>query len=264
MRTLFLFLLLLLPFECAAEVKLIEIKHRAAVDLVAQVRELLDAGEKAQAAGNHLILIADGETLLAAEKLVALLDRPLVNLLIRVKQSEELQQVGKESTASLYYGNQGGLSTSAGVGFRRGNSTTRQEQSLQLVEGGRGLIEVGQEVPYTEQWSAMTGDITGYSEKIAYKTIATGFWVNPVAITGNKVLLEVEPYIGSSDKVANKQAPTINFTQLRTRLLVPLGQWYSLGNQLVQRDEISRAIVSWRSSDGQADRALQIRIEKMD
>ena len=254
----------LLPLQAAAEVKLIELQHRAPAEFLRQVRGLLDKNEKVQAAGNHLILIADGESLQAAERLIALLDVPQVNLLIQVRQTAESQHAGKETSTSVHYGNRSGLSTAVGTGFRYGNSTAVQKQTLRLVVGGKGLIEVGREIPFTEQWSAVTGDISGYAEKTAYKTIAAGFWVYPLRLLGDKVLVEVEPYISAVGNAAEHDPPQINYSRLRTRLLVPLAQWYPLGSQLSQRDKLSRAIVSWRSSDGQGEQKLQIRIELAD
>lgn len=257
-------IVLLLPVAGFADVKIIELKHRPAAELLSQVRELLDDNEKAQAAGSHMVLIADGESLQAAEKLLSLLDRPAVNLLIRVKQTTESQQAGKDTSASVRYGNKSGLSTSAGAGFRSGNSTLNQEQSLLLAVGGRGRIEVGRDIPFTEQWSALTGDITGYSEKTAYANIATGFWVYPIQLQAEQVLVEIEPYISDVKQGAGSGPLQINYAQLKTRLLVPLAQWYPLGRQLKRQNDINRAIISWRSTTDQADRELQIRIEKTD
>jgi hypothetical protein len=255
---------LLLPIEVTAEVKLIELQHRPAAEVEVQVRDLLDEGEKVQAAGHHLILVADGESLQAAVKLIEVLDRPLTNLLIRVRQTAEMQQAGKDSSASVYYGTRNGLSTTATTGYSLSNSLSNQEQMLNLVEGGRGLIEIGREIPYTEHWSVVTGDITGYSETTAYKTIATGFWVSPVQVVGDKVWVEVEPYISNAEQFSGNAPPEIEYGQLRTRLLVPVGQWYPLGEQLQHQDKVSRAIISWRSSSGNTNRKLQIRIDPTD
>ncbi len=76
---------LLLPTLAFSEVKTIELKHRAAAELLEPVRALLADGEKVQAAGNALLLIADGDSLLAAEQLIVLLDRPLMPLVVRLK-----------------------------------------------------------------------------------------------------------------------------------------------------------------------------------
>ncbi len=257
---LLLLLLFALPLASYGEVKTIEVKHHSAEELVSKVQPLLDEGEKVEAAGSHLVLIAAGESLKAAEKMIALLDVAQRNLLIRVRQSEQQQRAGNDS-AAVHYGS-GGAGEGKSV-VHLGNSSKIIEQSLQLVEGGRGLIEVGREVPFTKQWAAVTGENSGYSEKIDYKTVATGFWVAPAKIIGDQVLLDVEPYVGDLTQ-EGKSAPQINFSRLRTRLQVPMGQWYPLGSQLQHRNQISQAIVSWSSNDGQADRRLEIRIDPVD
>ena len=258
---LLLIIFLLFSFQSFAEVKIIEVRHRAPADLEAQVREILDDGEKVKAAGSHLVLVADGESLKAAVQMIVLLDLPQKNLLIRVRQSDELQQTGKDASASVYYTNGSGLLSSSTSGYRAGNSTSTREQTLQLLAGGRGLIEVGREIPFTEQWSAVTGDITGYAETTAYKTIATGFWVYPIQVLSDKVLVDIEPYISNATQAGAQAPPQIDYSQLRTRLHVPIGQWYPLGGELLHRDKVSRAIISWRSSDQQSDRQLHIRID---
>jgi hypothetical protein len=106
----------------------------------------------------------------------------------------------------------------------------------------------------------LTGETSGYSESTAYKTVATGFWIFPEKVVGEKVLVDVEPYISRSEH-SRTQPPEIDFSQLRSRLQVPLGQWYPLGSQMQHRNKVSKAIISWRSSDGQSDRSLEIRID---
>lgn len=263
-KLLLIILFLVLPLLALAEVKTIEIKHRAAVDIEPLVRQLLDEGEKVQAAGAHLLLVADGESLEAAEQLIKLLDQPQRNLLIRVRHSEETQQVGKDGRAKIYYGTQTGLSTSSSAAYQLSTSAKNQEQTLRLVEGGRGMIKVGQDIPYTEQWAAVAGRYLGHSERTSYKTISTGFWVYPLKVIGDKVLVDIEPYIENAGKASPQAAPQIDYSQLRSRLQVPIGQWYPLGGQLSQRDQVSQAIVSWRASNSQVDRQLQIRIEPVE
>lgn len=259
MKKLFLLLVLLaLPLTGNAEVKIIEVKHRSAVELEREIVKVLDDGEKVQAAGSHLVLVATGDSLKAAEELIALLDTEQRNLLIRIRQQQSQQTVASDTNAIVRYGNQSALSPS--VGFKLGNTDSGQEQQLTVIEGGKGLIEVGREIPFTEKWAALTGENTGFSQETAYKMIVTGFWVSPERVVGEKVLVDVEPYVGNAEQDAS-EAPRIDFSQLRTRLQVPLGEWYPLGRQLMHRDKISRAIISWRSSDKQSDRRLEIRID---
>lgn len=259
---LLLLLLLVLPMTGYAEVKIIEVKHRPAADLVAQVRTLLDDGEKIESAGSHLVLIANGESLKAAEKMIGLLDTVQRNLLIRVRQSEQRQQVGSDMSAAVHYGtdSKGNLNS----GYQLGNTNKVIEQRLQLVEGSRGLIEIGREIPFTKQWAAVTGDISGFSAQNDYKTVATGFWVAPMKVIGEQVLVDVEPYVSAASRQGRTEAPQIDFSRLRTRLQVPLGQWYPLGSQLQHRDKVSKAIISWSTDSDQADRQLEIRIDPAD
>lgn len=261
-RFLLLLLLCALPLISHGEVKIIEVKHRPASDLVAQVKPLLDEGEKIESAGSHLILIANGETLNAAEKMIALLDVAQRNLSIRVRQSEQRQRVGAETSASVHYGT--GINGEGDSGYRLGNSNKAVEQTLQLVEGSRGLIEIGREIPFTRQWAGVTGDVIGYGEQLDYKIVATGFWVAPMKVVGDQVLVDVEPYISDASSQGGTAAPRIDFSRLRTRLQVPLGRWYPLGSQLQHRDKISRAIISWSSANDQVDRQLDIRIDPAD
>lgn len=261
-RLLLLIAFLLLPVTGFAEIKIIELQHRPATDLVEQVRELLDAGEKAQAAGSHLVIIADGDTLAAAEQLTRLLDRPLVTLLVRVLRTENRHQLAKRNSAAVRFGNRTQLSGAGGS--RLGNSSVNIEQRLQIIEGGRGLIEIGREIPYTREWSVLAGEISGYSEKIAYKTIATGFWVHPLHIRNNTVLVDIEPYIGSDKLGDSKNAPVVNFSQLKTRVQLALGEWVPLSSQLNVHDQLSQAIVTWRSDNGQAEQELMLRIDPLE
>ena len=157
-RILLLIILLALPLVGYAEVKIIEVKHRAAETLEEKVRSVLDDGEKVQSAGTHLILIASGESLQAAEQMIALLDVVQQNLLIRVRHSELRQYAGEGTSASVHYNSKTGLSTAGQGGLRLSNSSTVNEQSLIVAEGGQGLIEVGRDIPYTQDWAVLTGE----------------------------------------------------------------------------------------------------------
>jgi len=261
LRSLFIILCLLaFSLPVSAEVKIISLKHRPAGDLVPQVQKLLDEGEKVQGTGNHLVLVADGESLRAAEALIELLDRPLTTLIIRLRQEEQQQRVGEENSASLQLSTKSGSSLSASSARHLGNSSSRVEQSLRVLEGESGWLEVGRDIPYTSEWSAFSGETTGYSERIDYQRIAIGFLVQPVQIQNGQVLVEIMPQF-SKLQGSETDPPEIRFSRLRTRMTIPLGEWYPLGKQIQQQNRVSRAIISWRSHSGQSNREIFIRID---
>lgn len=252
---------LLLPNSVFAAVEIIELKHRAATELLDPVRELLADGEKIQAAGSALVLVAEGNSLLAAKKLIALLDRQLLPLVVRLKLSEQQQRAGQDASGTVNYGTSPKRSTSVPASLRYGNSSQNLEQSLSVVEGSGGWFEVGKEIPYKKQWAAFAGDISGYFEQIDYKTVAAGFWVRPVQVIGTSVLVDIEPQIKQLDGRDDQGPPEIKFSQLRSRLQIPLGEWYPIGGHLQQQDPVSRDIISWRTRTAESDQFLYLRID---
>ncbi len=254
-------LLLFFPALATAEVKIIEMKHRPAADLVEQVRTLLDDDEKVQEAGSHLVLVADGESLVAAEKLILLLDRQLKTLIVQLKYQESQQRVANDNSTVVRYSTEENTSTSLDVSRRLSNSNIDSQQSIRVLEGEGGWLEVGRDIPYTSEWSVFSGDITGYTEKINYKKIAVGFWVRPEQILADSVVVVIVPQFNRLESNFNGGPPQIRFNQLSTRLQLPFGEWYPLASHLHQTDRVSRAIISWRSHSGKQDQEIFIRID---
>ena len=241
-----LLLLLLLVPSARAEVKIIEMQHRAAVEIIDQVRELLDPSEKVQAAGTRLIIVADGDSLVAAEKLVTALDRMPNQLVVELKYDERRQQVGERANgpATRYLGTQ-----KPGV-----------VQSLRVQEGSSGRLEFGRDIPYTNEWSAFTGDIDGYAEKTAYLRLKTGFQIYPIQVIGNNVLTIIEPYVAEVSAQPEGKAPPVDFSSHHSRVYLPLDTWVPLATQLRQQDHLGRQIISWDSGRHRAERVHFIRI----
>lgn len=253
-------ILLLLPNFVFAEVKIIPLKHRAATELLVPVREVLDEGEKVQAAGSTLVLVAEGDSLLAAEQLIGLLDRKLMPLVVRLQLTEQ-QPVGQDFSAAVVLGTQPQISVATSGRRTLSNSRMNMEQSLSVVEGSGGWFEVGKEVPYKQQWAAFTGDISGYSEKIAYKTVTAGFWVHPLQVIDNSVLVDIEPRISRLAGRNDQGLPEISFSQLRSRMKITLGEWVPLAGNLRQHDQVSRDIISWRTRNVGAAQEFYLRID---
>ncbi len=249
-----------LPATVFAEVKIIELKYRPGSELLEKVREVLDEGEKVTDAGNHLLLVADGESLNAATQLIKLLDRQLTMLVVRLQQAESSHILAQGASSSLSASNKNQLSGEVSTGRVLGNSTKHSEQMLRVLEGEGGWLEVGKDIPYTEEWAVFTGESSGYAERVNYKTIAVGFWVQVVKILPKSVLVDIEPRF-SHLSGPQTDPPEISFSGSRTRLQLPFGQWQPLASSIHQNDRISRAIIHWRTDSGVSDEELFIRID---
>ena len=252
--------LLVLVLPVAAEVRIITLQHRAAEEMVAKIEPLLDQGEKVQAAGDHLVLIADGESLQAVESLIALLDRELLSLDIRVRQGERQQQAGEDTSAKITLNTQNSSSMAATSARHLGNSNQEVEQVLRVLEGESGWLEVGRDVPYTSEWAAFSGESAGYAARIDYQKIAIGFWVHPVQVKNGQFLVEIMPQF-SRIEGRKTDPPEIRFSEFRTRLNIPLGEWVPLAQQIQQSNRVSRAILSWHAGGGRSEQDLFIRID---
>lgn len=239
-------LVLSVPAIAGAEVKVISLAHRAAADLVPQVEEILDREEKVQAVGSNLVLVADGESLQAAQELIRLLDQPLQSLDVRVRQEEQRISSGLATPGARHLG----------------NSSRQSEQRLRILEGEGGWIEVGRDVPYTRQWAALTGDSTGYAETIDYQTIAIGFWVEVSQLRDERVLVEILPEFRRQQGPPGSP-PEIRFSRLSSRLEVPLGQWVALGSQLQGSGQVGQQILGWHASSGETRQEIFLRIDKV-
>lgn len=261
MRIFFLIsLLFFAPTALLAEVKLVELKYRPASELVEKVRGILDVDEKVTDAGNHLVLVADGESLAAAVQMISLLDRELTPLVVRLRHAESRQRLAQGTSGSVSYSNRGQRNVALSPDRTFGNASSNTEQTLRVLEGEGGWLQVGQDVPFTEEWAVLTGESSGYAEQISYQTIAVGFWVHPVKLVPGGVLVDIEPRLS---RLAGEDTdpPEIRFNQSRTRMQLPFGQWHPLASYLLQADRVSQAIVNWRSDTGVSDEELFIRID---
>ena len=260
-RSIFLIWLLFgLPAAALAEVRIIELQHRSAPELVEKVRAVLDPDEKVTEAGHHLLLVAEGESLVAAEKLIGVLDRPLATLIVHLRQAENFQLLSQGQAGELAYSNRQQLAGRGENHWRLGNSSQQTEQRLRVLEGEQGFLEVGRDIPYTEEWAVFTGENTGYTERINYKTIAVGFWVQPVRLFPEAVLVDIEPRLSRQEGDPGAP-PEVRFSNARTRIKLPLGQWQPLAETVRESGEVGQAILRWRSHAGQRNETLFLRID---
>lgn len=263
MRRIFLVLILtLLPATTWAEVKVVQMQHRAPTEIAEQVRTMLDDGEKVQAAGDFLVIRASGESLTAALELIKGLDRPAEQLVIQVRFRQEHQQVGSRTGGAVHYGTDG-LAVSGDSVRLLGNSRDQQLQTLRVQEGSAAWLEVGRDIPYTEELAVFSGDIEGVAEKTAYRNVSTGFSVVPQQVLGDNVLLEIDPRIMAAEGNGDR-APVVSHGGTATRTTVPLGQWIELAAHLRDDDRFGRAVLYSNRSRDQGDLRIFIRIDRAD
>jgi hypothetical protein len=258
----------IIPVHAAPnELRTITLKHRFADDLLPVVQPLVGPGGTASGMNNVLIIRTTPERMAEIERLVSELDVMRRNLRIEVSHDSSLQSTDSRISASgrgrvgdteIVIGEPGRRQQGARVQIGQGSSRMSRQgtQFLTVMDGGDAFIEVGQSVPYTQQWAMFTQQYAKVQQTIEFEDITTGFAVSPRYI-GDEVELEITPRI---TRLGRGRA--IDFEALSTRVRVRPGEWFNLGGTMASSDEVSRAILQTGSGSTAESSSLMIRVSE--
>jgi hypothetical protein len=195
----------LLPAPGGAQtMEVIGLRHRSAAEVAEALRPLLADGGKLSAMGDKLIVQTSAGNLRQIRTAVAAIDRPLRRLRITVVQD-------------------GGADGGAGAWSSR--SGARHAQQVQVIEGGRAFVAVGQSLPLPLTQLAIGPDGVAVSQGIVWRDLATGFYAAP-RVQGDRVTLEISPQQESADPA---QAGGVHGARLQSTVSGRFGEWIELG-----------------------------------
>jgi len=251
------------------EFKTFTLQHRFASDVLPSIQPLV--GEEGTAGGldNHLWIRATPERMQMVEAMINTLDAARKNYRITVSHDTNVQQQGQSAGVSGR-GSAGGVEVDIGGpdayreenGFRvdmrryERNIASSGSQFITAMDGTQAFIQVGQSVPFTQQWVVLTQRYARQYQSTQFYDITTGFAVRPRSI-GNLVELEITPRISSFG-----QGGVIDFEELSTVVRVAPGSWVDIGGTMQSRDEVSRAILSSQQSAQGQQHGLMIRVDE--
>lgn len=246
--------------------KMITLQHRFPQDILPAVQQLVGSEGSVTAIDHHLVVRASTEKMEMVEALVERLDTVQRNVRITVRHDESLEQLERSIgvDGSVRHG-----SAEIGVNDAHGRreglrfdvddnlaaSERRGEQFLTVLDGERAFIQVGQVVPFTQQWIFLTAQYANVQQTTEFYEVTTGFAVRPRYI-GNDVEVEITPRIARLNT-----SGVIDFEQLSTTVRTPRGQWLDIGGVMQARDEVSRAILSQNQYGEGKNSRLQIKVD---
>lgn len=268
----FLFILLLLGLNLVSlsaftetEFKIFTLQHRFANDLLPIIDPMVGTDGTASGIDNKLIIRASPERMQEIEAVVAKLDVVRVNRKITVNtsnnmqsQRERIEASGKVKVGKVILGNDGRARPNTGnVDIERNTSNTQQNsnQFINVLDGERGFIRVGQIVPFTQEWVTITRRYIQIDRFTDWHEVTTGFAVRPRTIN-NMVELEITPRVSR----LNNQG-TIDFEELTTVIRTSLGDWVDIGGTMQQNDEVSRKILGSQNSANQQKTSLSVKVD---
>lgn len=266
MKKLFLIFLL---FSCCAlaetEFKIFTLQHRFASDLLPIIEPMVGPDGTATGMNNQLILRAAPDRMREIEQTVAKLDAARINRKVTVSSSNSIQSQRErvEATGSTRVGkvtvsnDRRARPNSGNIDIENSTSNTRQNsnQFINVLDGERAFIRVGQIVPFTQEWVTITRRYIQVDRFTDWREVTTGFAVRPRTV-GNQVELEITPRIAK----LNGQG-FIDFEELSTIVHAQLGNWVDLGGTMQNHDDVSRKILGIQRSASQENSSLRVKVD---
>ncbi len=268
-KQLLLCILSLLSLSALAETefKIIELQHRFAEDLLPFITPMVGQDGVATGMRNRLILRAAPDRMREIEQTIEQLDTVRVNRRITVNSSQDSQAAQRRVDANGQV-KIGDVTVSNRRIYRRApngvdiiledsHTQTQQNSSqfLNVLDGERAFIKVGQLIPFTQEWLTITKRYVHVERVVDWYSVSTGFTVRPRTI-GDQVHLEITP------RIARRNSHEfIDFETLSTTLRVPLGQWVDIAGTMQHRDDVSRKILGAQNSGGNQHSHLSVRVD---
>ncbi len=243
----------------ADELRVFELQHRPAEELLPVIRPLLGREEAASASGFRLIVRGSDRHLQEIEHVLAKLDVPRQALTLVVRYAYVSDRAGESYGLSgeARIGEQGRVDLPAqadganglvvehrGVRLQTERVTTsaRREhvQRLRVMDGQRAYIQVGQSQPHVRHILVLAGKQALLSQGVALQSATTGFDVLP-HVRGEHVVLEITPRLASVD---DPSLGLVSLTELATTIRVRRGEWVDIGELAGTGEEVRRAILA--------------------
>ena len=249
------FLALALPALAQQQVEIIELRHRVVEDVLPVLEPLLEPGGAMSGMNGHLVVRTSSANLEELRKVLAVIDRPPRQLLVRVSQSRDAVVRQREVDVSgrvrigegvdivrpgtPMRGESGALihggGSSVGVYGRDARRTTQSgaDQFVRVMDGSEALIRIGRSLAVPFRRIAVRPGEVRVSEGMVFVDVGQGFYALP-RLAGERVSIEIRPF---SDSLAG-HGLDVETQELSTTVTGRLGEWIELGgsSQQVRED----------------------------
>ena len=253
--------------------KIFTLQHSFASDLLPIVTPMVGANGVANGINNQLIIRAEPARMQEIEAIVAKLDALRVNRKITVNTSNKVQaqresieatgstKVGKVTIANDRKAPDASRRNGGRVDIENSRRNTQQtsHQFINVLDGERAFIKVGQIVPFTQDWVTITRRYIEIDSFTDWREVTTGFAVRPRTVgdlTSKQIELEITPRIARLNNLGY-----IDFEELTTVIRAPLGSWVDIGGTMQQNDEVSRKILAMQRVSNQQNSNIRIKVD---
>jgi len=262
------------------ELRVIALRHRLAAELIPTLEPLLGPGETVTGMDSRLIVRATPATLAQLERVINELDVARRNLRITVRHrtagaaQEQAQSVSGEirrdgsrviisgdpraGGAGIVVGREGPDGRAQIHGERR-TTTAREnlDQTLVVMDGGQGVIRIGESIPVVQPFLALVGDRLPVAVGTEFYDVTTGFVVAPRQ-HGDTVQLAIAPRLSFR---SSRGLQVIDVRELSTTVTLRRGEWLDLGGAVESANDLNRQIFATRRSARHEATRILVRVD---
>jgi len=243
-----------------ADVEIIALKYRNAEQVLPVLRPLVEPGGALTGMNNQLVIRASAANIADIRRVLASLDTQPRRLQISVRQDAEgtaaTRGAAVDGSIVLRSGGSTG-SVNARVTDSRSASDNNVLQTLQVMEGGVAMINVGQSIPVPGRMVTRTVNGVIVQDTTTYRDVGTGFQVVP-RVSGERVTLEINP---------RRDTPgpggTVNVQGASTTVSGRLGEWIELGGMNSNSVQSSSGILSGATTQRSDNRSIWVKVDEL-
>lgn len=222
----------------AQALEIIALRHRTADQVLPALRPLLEPGGTLSAHSNQLIIRTSPANLAEIRRALEVIDRPARRLQILVRFGSAQQGAARELGASGNISERGSRIDVRGRDSRSA-SQDRVDQRVQVLDGGRALIYVGESRPIAQH------------QHTAIQEVATGLEVVP-RLAGDQVMLDIAPQRETRDAVQ----------RVATTVATRLGVWTEIGAVQASASRDDRGFASATRARSLESQRVWVKVEE--
>ncbi|PKN41454.1 MAG: hypothetical protein CVU60_10570 [Deltaproteobacteria bacterium HGW-Deltaproteobacteria-18] len=274
----FFVFLLCLPVFAAQQVEIIELRHRVVEDVLPVLTPMLEAGGAISGMSGHLVVRTSPANLEELRKVLAVIDRPPRQLLIRVSQSRDAtvrqREVGVSGRIRIgenveivgpggprLGGSEAKIREGGSFASVYGRDTRRTtqggaDQFVRVMDGGEALIRIGRSLAVPFRRIAVRPGGVRVSEGVVYMDVGQGFFAVP-RLVGESVSIEIRPFFDSPGPGLD-----VETQELSTTVTGRLGEWIELGGSSQQVREDTGRLTGAGSMETRDTRSVWLLVDE--
>lgn len=270
-----------LAHAASGELRTVDLKHRTATEVLPIVRPLLAPGGAISGEGFRLFVRTSKSNFRQIERAVALIDTPLRNFKITVRQSSgaddssRVQRFAGQATIGdhtrIIISRPSAIARSGlevrhrretrSLQYQTERRTSSREQGathfLRVREGERAFIRIGQSISRIEPFLILSNTHARVITDVTYQDVTTGFEVVARA-RGDRVLLEITPKLSFH---SGHTFQPVTFHELSTTVTVAIGEWIDLGSAFGMGNQVTRAILDSSATQTSQRYRVMLKVE---